>query len=105
MNLTDHLTTAIETETNILPFTLPDHAAKQERLAALHHEAIAKRTASISQAKASLRRTVNTLEAEIARLQGEITTAKTGAEALIATDQRIIAASKAFIDVLEGSDG
>lgn len=104
MNLTDHLTASIETETNVLPFTLPDHTAKQERLAALHHEAISKRTASISQAKASLRRTVIKLEAEIARLQGEIATAKAGAEALIATDPRIIAASKAFIDVLEGGE-
>ena len=100
--LTNHLTSAIETETNVLQFTLPDHKAEQERLTAIHHAAIAKKTASISSAKASLRRTIEKLDVEIERLQTEKRTAKESAEALIAANHHIIKASQAFIDAVEG---
>lgn len=102
MNITNHLATAVETETNILQFTLPDHKAEQEKLAAIHHAAIAKKTAAISSAKSSLRRTIDKLDAEIERLQTEKQTAKDSAEALIAANRHIIKASQAFIDAVEG---
>lgn len=104
MTLTNHLATAVETETNILQFTLPDHKAEQEKLAAIHHAAIAKKTAAISSAKASLRRTIDKLDAEIERLQTEKQTAKDSAEALIAANRHIIKASQAFIDAVEGEE-
>lgn len=102
MNLTDHLSSAIETEANVLAFVLPDSAEKIEKLSALHHEAVTKKTAEISRVKSSLRRTISALDKEIERLQAEKTAAKTGADAVIAQNQKIIAASQAFIKVLEG---
>lgn len=102
--LTEHLTKAIEVESNVLQFTLPDHKAEQEKLSAIHHAAIAKKTAAISSTKASLRRTIDKLDAEIQRLQHEKLSANTSAEALIAANQHIIKASQAFIDAVEGVD-
>lgn len=102
MTLNNHLTSAVEAESNILQFTLPDHKAEQEKLAAIHHAAIAKKTAAISSAKASLRRTIEKLDVEIERLQTEKRTAKESAEALIAANNHIIKASRAFIAAMEG---
>jgi hypothetical protein len=101
MKLDEHLANAIQTEGNVLQFTLPDTKEQAEKLVATHHRAIADKTAAISRAKQSLRRTIAGLDAEIERLQKERRLAQESADEVILYDRKIIEASKAFIAILE----
>lgn len=101
-SLTDHLASAVEAETSVLQFTVPDPMEKQERLTELHHDNVVKRTAAISKARSNLRKTVEALDAEIARLEKEKEQAVERAGKLIESEDRIIAASRAFIAAMEG---
>lgn len=97
MNLAENLAEAVETEGNVLQFTVPSPDEKLNRLADLHRKQAADADRDIAATKRNLRKTVKAINDEIKRLKQEIASAEEGAAAKIEASSVIATACRAFL--------
>ena len=101
MKLAENLAEAVETEGNVLQFTVPSPDEKLNRLADLHRKQAADADRDIAETKRRLRKTVKAINDEIKRLKLEISAAEDGAAAQIEASQKIVSACRAFLAAAE----
>lgn len=110
--LAQELVSDLDTTLKVIPFPKADPASEVERLADIHRNGVTKYQRRIGETKKAMRAAVATLEAErkaekarhdaeMARIAASIVDVREEAARDVAADEKLAAASRAALDMLD----